>query len=422
MTVVVGFSGGADSVCLLHNLLFLRDKYNLEIIAVHINHNLRGEEAERDAEFCRDLCKKWNIKFKLFDEDAAVFAFIKGIGIEEAGRILRYSILNKVALEQGFDCVMAIAHNKNDVAETALMQIFRGAARVRGIQNSSRITRPLIGTSRDEIIAYNERYNLEYCKDSTNNDNSFRRNYIRNELLPIIEKNINPSVVDALSRLSLLSNDEDNFMEKISNEAFLRCFDKNILDINELTKQHISIQRRIVWIFLSANQVFDSKYTNMTLELCNAKSGTRIDLPKNIVVRRQYSKIIFEKRKEQKSLNIELEYGKPTFITGINKWICLNKEIFNQNAFTMELICDKIDKVCVRTRLPGDYIYFSNVGTKKIKDFFIDKKIPRDIRDQTVFVAAGSEIIYIFDGILSHGFEAKDKSENTVFLQIWEDS
>jgi len=186
--IAVGFSGGADSVCLLSVLAGLRQLLKADLTAVHVNHGIRGEEADRDEAFCREFCEAGNIPFQSIFVDVPALAREKGLSTEEAARILRYEALEKAAGENG---LIAVAHHGDDQAETILFQLLRGSG-LKGLSGMQyrrdRIIRPLLDLSGKEIRAWVSERELPFVTDSTNMDDDYARNRIRNVILPELEK------------------------------------------------------------------------------------------------------------------------------------------------------------------------------------------------------------------------------------------
>ena len=199
--ITLGLSGGADSVCLLLMLVSLREELDLRLRAVHVHHGLRGAEAEADAEFCKALCERLEVPFALYRIDAAALAREHHISEEEAGRNARYEILRA---EAGGGLI-AVAHHRDDQCETVLHNIIRGTG-IRGLAGMERkngsVIRPLLSFSREEIEDFLEARGQNYCTDSTNEENGYTRNKLRNLLIPYIEENINPGFREHLISLS----------------------------------------------------------------------------------------------------------------------------------------------------------------------------------------------------------------------------
>lgn len=225
-SVVVGVSGGADSVALLHTLLSLKDELLLaEVVAVHVNHGLRGEEAERDSRFVTDICCKWGVQLFTFTSDVSALTKEQKIGVEEAGRDVRYRLLNQVADSLG-NAVIATAHTASDNAETVLLHLCRGS----GIQGMSgipvkrgNIIRPFIDCTRAEIELYCAENQLDFVTDSTNADATFSRNRIRLQVMPKLHA-INSQADAAICRFSNQAREVYAFMEELAKKAEEKAF------------------------------------------------------------------------------------------------------------------------------------------------------------------------------------------------------
>lgn len=195
--IVVGLSGGADSVCLLYVLAALRKKLGLQLCAVHVHHGLRGVEADADEAYVRDICRAWDVPLKAMRIDAALLAKQWGIGCEEAGRRARYEIFEECLQEMG-GCrgAIAVAHHRDDCAETLLFHMFRGTGLdgmagirpVRKTERESMIIRPLLETGKTEIESFLQEKGISWRIDSTNTGEDYTRNRIRNRVLPYAER------------------------------------------------------------------------------------------------------------------------------------------------------------------------------------------------------------------------------------------
>ncbi len=210
--IVVGVSGGPDSVCLLEVLVFLAKKYDFELQIAHVNHGLRGKDSLEDEKFVQELGKKYELNVNVLKPNEKSF---KG-NLENSLREIRYAYFEKLRKQFKFDFI-AVAHNQNDQAETVLMKIFRGAG-LNGLSGmrpkNGKIIRPLLQTNRAEIMAYLKEKKLTYCIDKSNEQTDFMRNKIRHEALPYLEKEFNPSLVKNLSALAFSVADDYAFLEK----------------------------------------------------------------------------------------------------------------------------------------------------------------------------------------------------------------
>ena len=231
-TIVVGLSGGADSVCLLYVLAALRKKLGLQLCAVHVHHGLRGAEADADEAYVRDICRAWDVPLKAMRIDAAALAKQWGIGCEEAGRRARYEIFEECLQEMG-GCrgAIAVAHHRDDCAETLLFHMFRGTGLdgmagirpVRKTERESMIIRPLLETGKTEIESFLQEKGISWRIDSTNTGEDYTRNRIRNRVLPYAEKEICSGAGAHLAKEAQLLAETADFVRSCTRQALERC-------------------------------------------------------------------------------------------------------------------------------------------------------------------------------------------------------
>ena len=306
--VVVAVSGGPDSMCLLDNLFYLREQLKIEkIVVAHLNHMIR-EEAKSETEYVEDYCKRHNIEFYVKYMDILRKAEEQKIGTEEAGRNERYSFFDEVAQKVNANKI-AIAHNSNDNAETVLMHLLRGSgvSGLGGIKpyREGKFIRPLIKCKRNEIEQYCEDNKLYPKYDKSNNDNTYTRNRIRNELIQYIQKEFNPNIIETMDRLSELVLDEEEYMEKTTNKAFedIVIEEKNTfitIDLKKFNLLEYVIKTRLILyitkkIFGTANGI-EKKHVEDIIKLCGNNIGNKYLMPnKNFKVTVKNKKIYFEK-------------------------------------------------------------------------------------------------------------------------------
>ena len=313
--IVIGVSGGPDSMALLNILISLKQKLDFEIVVAHINHGLR-REAEEETKYVENFCKKNQICCYTKRENVEELAKRQKIGTEEAGRKLRYSFFEEVANMVNATKI-STAHNANDNAETILMNILRGTGTsgLKGIEikRENRYIRPLLETTREEIEKYCKKQKLNPKEDKTNKENIYTRNKIRNELLPYLQKEFNPNIVTSLNRLANLAKEENEYLEKqvkrkyqeivieetIGKQALAEK-QKIILDLKKFNEKENVIKSRLVRYtinrVLGTNQNIEKIHITDIIRLCNNKIGNKYLTPnKKIKVMVNKGKIFFEK-------------------------------------------------------------------------------------------------------------------------------
>ena len=307
--IVLGVSGGPDSIFMFEILNKLKDKLDFKIIVCHVNHMIR-EEAVDDEDFVKDICKKNNIECYVKRIDVKNYANNNKIGTEEAGRIVRYDFFEEV-LNKTNSNKIATAHNKNDKAETIIMNLLRGTGilGLRGIEpiRDNKYIRPIIEVERTDIEKYCKEHNLNPRIDKTNFENIYTRNKIRNVVLPYIEKEFNPNIIESINRLSEIATEEDELLSKITknmyNELVLKE-NKNeiILDLKNFNKQDKVIKKRLV--LYTINKIMgtgcgiEKVHIDDIIKLCKNNIGNKYLTPnKNIKIMINKGKIFFQLQK-----------------------------------------------------------------------------------------------------------------------------
>ena len=279
-TVAVGLSGGADSVALLHILLSLREEYGITVIACHINHNLRGTESDRDEEFVKNFCQSLNVPLETVSikvkEHCAPHE-----SLEETARKLRYKEFMRICKE--YNAKLATAHTASDNAETVLINMLRGTG-TKGLSGippvRDYIIRPLIRCSREEIEAYCQKNNLTFVTDSSNITDDYRRNKIRHNIIPLL-KDINPSFIEAVARMTAIVGDDTDFLEGCAKEKAEECLTDGKYDSKALKALPKAIKCRIIASALKEKGVEPSALRISQCEEIIEKGMGKVNLCKN---------------------------------------------------------------------------------------------------------------------------------------------
>ena len=308
--LVLGVSGGPDSISMLNVLREIAEDETIDlkfqIVVSHINHNIR-KEAKEDEEFVKKYCDENNIKFFSKSIDVEKIANNSKIGIEEAGRKVRYEFFDEVLKETNSNKI-AIAHNKNDKVETMIMNVLRGSGLLglKGIEpKRGKYIRPLIEIEREKIEEYCEEKNLNPRIDKTNFDNTYSRNKVRNVVIPYIKQEFNPNIIKTLDRLSELVKEEDTYVEKQVEKAYKEIFiegnnEEIILNLKKFNNYEKVIKSRIVLYTITrlfgSSKGIEKIHIDDILKLCKNNIGNKFLTPnKNLKVLVKNHKIYFSK-------------------------------------------------------------------------------------------------------------------------------
>lgn len=434
--VLVALSGGPDSVCLLHCLYSLKKDFNIKIGAAHVNHMLRGDDSFGDEEYSRRLCESLNIDFYSKKIDINEIAKSKGISIEMAGREARYGFFEEIKKEYNYDSI-AVAHNENDQAETIIMNLMRGTG-IEGLcgirpKRKGNIIRPILCLSRVEIEKYCNENNLNPRIDKTNLENIYSRNKIRLDILPYMKENFNKDIIPTINRMSKLIQVDNDFIEKECNREYKKyCLvnKENII----IKKEAFSLDKAIITRmikkafcdFTGAFNNFEMKHVYEILNLAKNTTNKKVFLPNNIISENVYGDIYLKKKtlgKDKKDIK-ELLTLKKEGINGLSKMYdnyiinlevinCKNNIEFSNNLLIKYFDYDTIEeKIEIRKRRNGDKITpLGMKGSKKLKDIFIDLKIPIDKRDEIPVVTFDDEIAWVVGYKVSEKFKVKKETK-----------
>ncbi len=414
-TILLGLSGGVDSMALLYILLELREKYNFNLFLAHVNHSVRGEYALRDQKFAENTANKLKLPFFTTTVDMNAYAKEHKITSEEAGRILRYGFFNEIlsSYENG---KIAVAHNLNDQAETLLMRFMRGTGidGLRGIEHRvGNIIRPILDISREELETYIKENDIEITQDDTNFETIYTRNKIRLELLPYIMENFNPNIIKTLERTAYLADIDSNFLEREGEKSYKLIVDKvgldNIyMDRLKFTGLDISMKYRVLRrAILELNKtlqgISEVHLTSIIDVFTSGETGKEITIANDIVCTTSYNSLIVGKRKSLK--DTKFEYILKEDVIMYNEGYSFKSEIIDYKQY----INSKKEKDTVyfdynningslrfRSRKNGDkFTPYGMRGKKKIKDYFIDEKIPRDEREDIPLLVDDENILWV---------------------------
>lgn len=439
--VLVGVSGGPDSVALLHVLKELSEHLKFEVFVAHLDHRFRGQESADDAQYVRELAASMKIEAVVEGRDVARYALEKKLSAETAAREVRYCFFQYAA--EKFGCnKLATGHNANDQAETVLFNLLRGSglAGLGGIPpvRDGWIIRPLIEITRSRIEKYCRENDLKTRLDKSNLKSIYTRNKIRLNLLPLLEKEYNHNLVETLARTSEIFREEDQFIENIALNETDKVFLQKTESKVELSLDNISVlpgvlQKRILrraWSLISGHpNNLEFIHTEKALHLiARGHTGAVIELPHGIILTRGYDRITFSNQK----LNQEKEYFYELNIPGFTEIpeidAVIQAEFVNGTgkkitAGTHEIYLDYdlITKpIAARNRKPGDIFKpIGMEGTKKIKNLFIDSKVSRDKRWKIPLIISGDDKVIWIAGLRGdRRWQATNQTKNILKLKL----
>ncbi|MGO5427340.1 tRNA lysidine(34) synthetase TilS [Fusobacterium mortiferum] len=394
--IVVGFSGGPDSVFLVEMLLKLREKIDFDIVLVHINHLLRGKEAQRDEDFSINYGKSKGLKVFARKINITSLGKEKGLSLEEAGREARYSFYKEV-LEKSNSNKIALAHNKDDQIETFMFRLTRGTglSGLEGIATKrDRYIRPISEIYKSEIVNYLDENNISYCIDSTNLENEFTRNSIRIDLIPFIEKRYNPKFKDKIFSLIEEIRDINIFIEK---EIEQFSYNETI-NIESILKFPKSIRGKILSKYLYKYGLEVNRKKISLIESILEKGGSQeISLDSQYILKKEYNILKIQKINLIKNNIEEVTFTIPNKIKYGDYIIeaeYVERGEQNKNCFYTNLKLG--DTLIVRGRKDGDKIIPTGMkGEKKLKEIFINEKIGKEKRDSIPLIVHNDNIVWI---------------------------
>lgn len=418
-SIVSAVSGGSDSVFMLEMLLAIKDDYDLKIIVSHVNHGLRGAEAQRDEDFVKKLAEKNGLIYEVEHIDMAGYAKEHSLTCEEAGRKLRYLFFEEIKEKYKADKV-AIAHNENDVAETIFLNIFRGTG-LDGLESiplrRDFYIRPILCFEKSEILDFLKENNIHYVDDSTNFTNDYKRNMIRNEIIPFIKKNFNENIVSSMSRLASIAKENNLYLEDIINDKYINTVKSNTIDRESFNELNHYEKTLVLRKFLRENLNYLNNISKDNIEdminLISLDSGKKYDIDGKHYLVNDFDKTIFKKldiNELSEEISLDFKLDKVYNIYGSKFKFVLSDKILSKKYLDYDLLTGKLS---LRNRRSGDrFNPFGMKGSKKIKDYFVDKKVSSDDRSKVLFLMNGDEIAYVVGYDIADKYRASSKTKN----------
>ena len=426
-SVIAGISGGADSVCLLFMLLKLQKELGFALMAVHVNHGIRGAEAERDEAYVKRLCRQWNVRLKVYRENVPAYAKEHGMTEEEAGRDIRRTCFCKVLKEWG-GTKIALAHHENDNVETLLWNLCRGTG-IRGLGGIAPVNdvwiRPLLCVKRQEIESYLKKRGISYCTDTTNADRRYMRNRIRMDVIPYLEDCVNTESVSHMGKTMERMYELEQYILEEVGQYKESCTDwkngRRIIRQTEYTRIPKALRDNVLHAILcetaGRRKDIEEVHVQMLRDLFTKQVGKRIDLPYGVTAIRTYEGVRFEKNipeasyagDENELFSIRVFDREPGNVT------------FPEKIYTKWFDYDIIkNTVKIRHRIAGDSIVINRYGgRKKLKQYFTDQKVPQEDRDKIWIAADGDEVLCIVGYRQSQKYQITEKTTKILEIQYY---
>ena len=475
--IIIGLSGGADSMCLTVLLSRLSDEMDIRITAVHVNHQLRGLEADEDETFVKDFCKKRDVKCVAVNASVRSYAYNNNLSIEEAGRIARYQTFYQVARKiSGKDEIpqnikAAVAHHMDDNAETILLNLARGTGMsgLAGMQPVSQrfgmtVIRPLLCLSRNDIESFLKELKIEYRTDSTNNEDGFARNKVRLNIIPQLTK-INSRASEHINEAAGAIVEAQDFIEEESRKARCIMLDKRsdglYIDLDRFSPLHSAVKSQIIRDVIE--QITGSLkditrvHIESVLELENKQTGKRVELPYGLLALRSYSNLIIRQNtrddqiagymteyatNKQQPANLQEREEEPDAYTidpgqlpmeavRYGLWGDMEVELqlvhvnpvtrqflIAKNEYTKAFDCAKIKgNLVFRKPEPQDEIQFFG-GKKSVKKFFVDEKVPQEERSRALVLCDENQVMWIIGYRMSEAYKITEMTNMALQISI----
>lgn len=435
--IVLGVSGGADSVCLLFVLWKLREDLGFEMFAAHVNHGLRGENADADERFVKELCEKLKIPCQCFSGDVELLSKKWKQSTEEAGRNFRRQCFEE-ALEMFRGTKIALAHHKNDSVETFFMNLARGTG-LKGLGGiapvQGNVIRPLLCVEREEIEVFLKEQKIPYCVDETNAKDDYTRNRVRNHLIPFMEKEMNPKTVEHMDETMSYLREVQKYLERQVEAHWNTCvkmgegillLEKEYDEVPDVLKPMI-IKKMLVSV-AGCEKDLELIHIKEIEGLRKKQVGKKLDLPYNMEAKRVYQGICVTKKQEKQTGNEKELLYEP----GVEEYgwcecriTCkvINREEMEKSLekcgtkyFDYDIIKNGIS---FRVRSAGDYITIDEYGhTKKLKSYFINEKIPQEKRDEILLIADGSHIMCVWGLRMNPTYKVTENTKNILAVRV----
>jgi len=451
--VIVGVSGGMDSMVLLHLLNACRQEFDLSLIVAHINHGLRPVESEKEAELVQKESERLGSPFEYGQFDVKEFQKAGGLSLQDAGRRIRFHFFNSLLAKYGAQKI-ALGHHADDQAETVLMRLMRGSG-LKGLRGmlpirGGRVIRPLLEAWREEIESFARGKGIPYCLDPSNLKRNYLRNRLRLELIPMIEREYQPNFRAVLLRASAIFREENDYLERGAEEAYQRIVqeEKDALSFRFSGYQSLDrairwrvVQKMLIRIYgreVSCEEEEWPDVNQIYRRLHQPVPSFFLELPHGVCLEKRYDVVSLVKGKARLIPPFEIELAVPgrTFIEEIGREVVIeeisrdHKPVgsaglggatgLNKARHAAFLDYQSLQfPLKMRNFRPGDRFRPLGVkGTQKLKEFFIDQKIPRFERPRILLLLSGEVIAWVVDYRIDERVKVTEKTERVLRVEV----
>ncbi len=426
--IAVAVSGGADSVALLDGLVCVALEKGLSLSVVHCEHQIRGKDSLADAEFVQKLAESYGLECHLFSEDCPALAKRLGVSLEVAAREFRYRCFEEL-LQDGRAEYIALAHHKDDAAETALFRLSRGTSLggVLGMNTiCGRYLRPMLSTSKEEILQYIAKRGLQYRVDSTNFEKDATRNRIRLDILPLLEDAV-PGAKENLIAFGVRAKEDDEYLYTLAKEWVVNAppaFEGDLGWSVGVDAPPPLFRRACLTVLkaLGIEKDYTQKHLLALQSLCGLQTGTKVSLPQGVIAVRSYQSVQFcrgEKEQTKQRAQQPIPFACGRFAWGRYEITVSDTPIDAKGVLRLD--GEKISRTaCIRSREEGDTFHKFGGGRKSLKKYLIDIKFPQPIREELPLIADGKEVLAVFGVEISEGVKVDNQTKKILYLAMSE--
>ncbi len=427
--VLIGVSGGADSVFLALALIHIKKRLNISLGVAHINHGIRGNEADKDQIFVENFCKNHSVPYFTTNLNIPLIAKQNKLSEETAGRHERYKFFEQICQKHGYNKI-AVAHNMNDSVETMIFNIVRGSGLkgMCGIQPvNDKIIRPIIEISRSEIENYLSKNNISYCTDTTNFCDIYTRNKIRNKIIPLMQE-INPTVIQTIYSNLQNINDDNSFIDDFADSTdCISVADNNvIIDKKVFNKLKLPIKKRIIFkafalINSNCNNIESKHIDILTKEI---STGKILNMPNNITVESCRNELVFSYAKPPRNITFSFKVDLNESIIKNEYFSCKFEIIdpvscYDENCLYVDAEKLLKKRLVIRNRKDGDRIKpYGMTGTKKLKQLMSELEIKASSRSLVPLLCADEEIVAVIPYRISDDYKINDNTKSILKIQM----